>query len=119
MKIAIVTDAWRPQTNGVVTTLTRTAGCLTAFGHDVTMMTPENLWTIPCPTYPEIRLALFQGRHVARWLEHEIAPVLAAYEAEKAAQRQRDEEAAERRRDRFCRHQRQALDGIAGRADHD
>ena len=71
MKIAIVTDAWRPQTNGVVTTLTRTAGCLTAFGHDVTMMTPENLWTIPCPTYPEIRLALFQGRRVARWLESE------------------------------------------------
>ena len=71
MKIAIVTDAWRPQTNGVVTTLSRTAACLRAFGHDVILMTPENLWTIPCPTYPEIRLALFQGRHVASWLEHE------------------------------------------------
>ena len=71
MKIAIVTDAWRPQTNGVVTTLSRTAGCLADLGHEVTMMTPENLPTLPCPTYPEIRLALFQGRNVARWLEAE------------------------------------------------
>jgi glycosyltransferase involved in cell wall biosynthesis len=71
MKVAIVTDAWRPQTNGVVTTLTRTAECLVGLGHDVTMMTPEGLPTIPCPTYPEIRLALFQGRRVAAWLERE------------------------------------------------
>jgi glycosyltransferase involved in cell wall biosynthesis len=71
LKIAIVTDAWRPQTNGVVTTLSRTMDCLRGFGHDVIAMTPEGLPTIPCPTYPEIRLALFQGRHVARWLEEE------------------------------------------------
>ncbi len=71
MKVAIVTDAWRPQTNGVVTTLAHTAGCLQALGHDVAMMTPEGLPTIPCPTYPEIRLALFQGRRVAAWLERE------------------------------------------------
>ncbi len=69
MKIAIVTDAWRPQTNGVVTTLTRTAHCLGELGHEVALMTPEGLPTIPCPSYPEIRLALFQGRRVARWLE--------------------------------------------------
>jgi glycosyltransferase involved in cell wall biosynthesis len=71
VRVAIVTDAWRPQTNGVVTTLTRTAECLATLGHEVTMMTPEGLPTIPCPTYPEIRLALFQDRHVARWLERE------------------------------------------------
>ena len=71
MKIAIVTDAWRPQTNGVVTTLMRTSECLRTLGHEVTMMTPEGLPTVPCPTYPEIRLALFQGRHVARWLDRE------------------------------------------------
>ena len=71
MKVAIVTDAWRPQTNGVVTTLTRTAECLRLLGHDVAMMTPEGLRTIPCPSYPEIRLALFQGRRVAEWLERE------------------------------------------------
>jgi glycosyltransferase involved in cell wall biosynthesis len=71
MKVAIVTDAWRPQTNGVVTTLTRTAECLRALGHEVALLTPEGLPTLPCPTYPEIRLALFQGRRVAAWLEHE------------------------------------------------
>ncbi len=68
MRIAVVTDAWRPQTNGVVTTLARTAEGLRALGHDVVMMTPEGLPTVPCPSYPEIRLALFQGRRVAAWL---------------------------------------------------
>ena len=71
MKIAIATDAWRPQTNGVVTTLTRTADCLRRLGHDVVAMTPDGFRTVPCPTYPEIRLALFQGRRVAEWLERE------------------------------------------------
>lgn len=71
MKIAIVTDAWRPQTNGVVTTLTRTADCLRSLGHDVVAMTPDGFSTVPCPTYPEIRLALFQGRRVVEWLERE------------------------------------------------
>lgn len=71
MKIAIVTDAWRPQTNGVVTTLTRTADCLRSLGHEVVAMTPDGFRTVPCPTYPEIRLALFQGRRVADWLARE------------------------------------------------
>ena len=69
MRIGIVTDAWRPQTNGVVNTLSHTAQCLTVMGHQVMLMTPEGLPTIACPTYPEIRLALFQGRRVRRWLE--------------------------------------------------
>ena len=76
MKIAIVTDAWRPQTNGVVTTLTRTAACLTGFGHHVAVMTPDGLRTVPCPTYPEIRLALGQGRRVEEWLERESPDAL-------------------------------------------
>ena len=71
MKVGIVTDAWRPQINGVVTTLQRTADSLGELGHAVTMMTPEGLATIACPTYPEIRLALFQGRRIAGWLERE------------------------------------------------
>jgi glycosyltransferase involved in cell wall biosynthesis len=69
MRIAIVTDAWRPQTNGVVTTLQRTAAGLRALGHDVGLVTPEGRYTVPCPTYPEIRLALFERFAVARWLE--------------------------------------------------
>jgi len=71
MKVAIVTDAWHPQTNGVVTTLSRTVECLISLGHTVTLMTPEGLPSIACPTYPEIRLAMFQGRRVAQWLEDE------------------------------------------------
>jgi glycosyltransferase involved in cell wall biosynthesis len=69
MRIAIVTDAWAPQINGVVTTLSRTRAELVTLGHEVLMITPEGRRTVPCPTYPEIRLALFQGRKVARQLE--------------------------------------------------
>lgn len=69
VKILIVTDAWRPQTNGVVRTLSQTVECLRQFGHDVRLVTPEGLRTLPCPTYPEIRLALFPRREVERVLE--------------------------------------------------
>ena len=69
MRIAITTDAWRPQVNGVVTTLLRTRDELRAMGNDVLMITPEGRRSIPCPTYPEIRLALFQGRKIARELD--------------------------------------------------
>jgi glycosyltransferase involved in cell wall biosynthesis len=58
MRIMIVTDAWAPQTNGVVRTLTHTAEWLGRFGHDVRMLTPQDFRSIACPTYPEIRLSL-------------------------------------------------------------
>ena len=57
MKIAIVTDAWRPQTNGVVQTLSTTAQTLRAGGHEVMVVEPNQFSTFPCPTYPEIRLS--------------------------------------------------------------
>mgnify|MGYP001210616789 CR=1 FL=1 len=57
MKLALVTDAWLPQVNGVVTTLQRTRAVLEARGHAVTVVAPEGFRTLPCPTYPEIRLA--------------------------------------------------------------
>lgn len=69
MKIVIVTDAWHPQTNGVVTTLNRTGACLRQMGHDVLFITPENFRTIPLPTYAEIRLSLFPYAKVARTLD--------------------------------------------------
>jgi glycosyltransferase involved in cell wall biosynthesis len=65
MKIMIVTDAWEPQVNGVVRTLTQTTKELTALGHRVELLTPLEFRTIPCPTYPEIRLSLMPGRRVA------------------------------------------------------
>ncbi|MEQ8206107.1 MAG: glycosyltransferase family 1 protein [Woeseia sp.] len=68
MRIAIATDAWQPQVNGVVTTLTRTREELVKMGHDVLMVTPEGRRTVPCPSYPEIRLSLFPRRSVTREL---------------------------------------------------
>ncbi|MGC6485057.1 MAG: diacylglycerol kinase [Candidatus Puniceispirillales bacterium] len=67
-RILIVTDAWYPQVNGVVRTLTHTCDLLRKMGHDVTMLTPEAFTTVPCPTYPEIRLSLFPGSGVARMI---------------------------------------------------
>ncbi len=58
MRIALVSDAWAPQVNGVVRTLTALIGELGARGHRVTTITPDLFRTVPCPTYPEIRLAL-------------------------------------------------------------
>lgn len=62
----IVTDAWSPQTNGVVRTLTRTAAWLTRFGHEVKVLSPADFDSVPCPSYPEIRLALWPGRALHR-----------------------------------------------------
>lgn len=57
-RIAIVTDAWHPQVNGVVRTLSTTAAHLRNRGCDVTILSPDGHRSIPCPTYPEIRLAI-------------------------------------------------------------
>ena len=69
MRIALVTDAWQPQVNGVVRTLNTTLQHLTLAGHTVTAVTPLDFKTMPCPTYPDIRLALWPARGVARRLE--------------------------------------------------
>ena len=58
MRILVATDAWEPQVNGVVRTLTRVVSECRAMGHEVLTITPDQFKTIPCPTYPEIRLAL-------------------------------------------------------------
>ena len=68
MRIALVSDAWSPQVNGVVRTLTTTVARLRAEGHIVETITPDRFPTVPCPSYPEIRLALGAGRAVARLL---------------------------------------------------
>jgi glycosyltransferase involved in cell wall biosynthesis len=62
----IVTDAWFPQTNGVVSTLAQTAAWLGRFGHEVRLLTPRDFRTVACPTYPEVRLSLFPRGKVAR-----------------------------------------------------
>ncbi len=68
LNICIVTDAWHPQVNGVVRTLDNLRGQLEAMGHSVSMLTPRLFRTIPCPTYPEIRLSLGARRRTAKLL---------------------------------------------------
>lgn len=65
MRILIVSDAWFPQTNGVVQTLAQTAAWLGRFGHEVRLVTPRDFRNFPCPTYPEIRISLFPYRSLA------------------------------------------------------
>jgi glycosyltransferase involved in cell wall biosynthesis len=69
VRIAIASDAWAPQTNGVVTTLRATVETLGRLGHEVRVLSPQSLRCIPAPSYPEIRLALWPGPYVARELK--------------------------------------------------
>lgn len=68
MRIAIVSDAWRPQINGVVRTIETIARLLRAEGHDVEVFGPDRFRTLPCPTYPEIRRSLLPGARLAHML---------------------------------------------------
>jgi hypothetical protein len=68
VKLVLVTDAWPPQVNGVVRTLQETIRILERAGHRVDVIAPEGFRCMPCPSYPEIPLALFPGREVARRL---------------------------------------------------
>lgn len=68
MKLVLVTDAWPPQVNGVVRTLQETVRILERGGHRVEVISPDGFRCMPCPTYPEIPIALFPGREVARRL---------------------------------------------------
>ncbi len=68
-RIALVTDAWHPQVNGVVRTLDTTCQHLERRGHEVLRVTPQDFTTVPCPSYPEIRLALWPRRRVAAMLD--------------------------------------------------
>jgi glycosyltransferase involved in cell wall biosynthesis len=58
MRILLATDAWEPQVNGVVRTLTRTIAELRAMGHKIEVVSPDQFRTVPLPTYSEIQLAL-------------------------------------------------------------
>ena len=58
MKILVATDAWHPQVNGVVRTLGHVAREARALGAEIEFLTPGEFWTLPMPSYPEVRLAL-------------------------------------------------------------
>ncbi|MGY4531980.1 glycosyltransferase involved in cell wall biosynthesis [Pseudomonas sp. TE3786] len=56
MRVLIVTDAWSPQVNGVVTSLQALIAELRGLGHLVKLLSPADFRALPCPTYPEIPL---------------------------------------------------------------
>ncbi len=69
MKIALVTDAWAPQVNGVVTTLVALYDHLREAGHQVQVIHPGLFKTRPCPGYPGIDLAWVTRKHIAQHLD--------------------------------------------------
>jgi glycosyltransferase involved in cell wall biosynthesis len=62
MKIALITDAWEPQINGVVTTLVELVRELETLGHSIEVIHPGLFKTRPCPGYAGIDLAVFPKR---------------------------------------------------------
>jgi glycosyltransferase involved in cell wall biosynthesis len=69
VRILIATDAWLPQTNGVVNTLRATTTQLQRFGHEVDVLSPADCSTVPCPGYPEIALSIDAQRAVRERFE--------------------------------------------------
>lgn len=68
-RIALVTDAWAPQVNGVVTTLEHVVAMLRGDGREVLVINLQDFRTVPCPTYPSIRLAVLPRATLARRLD--------------------------------------------------
>ncbi|AMO72075.1 glycosyltransferase family 4 protein [Sphingorhabdus sp. M41] len=69
MRIALVTDAWHPQVNGVVRTLDTVVRLLRERGHQILVISPDQYRSVPAPSYPEIRLAFTRARTVGRQIE--------------------------------------------------
>lgn len=73
MNIALITDAWQPQVNGVVRTWQQVIARIEADGHTVTVIHPGLFRTFCAPKYPEINLAILPGRRVRHMLD-ELEP---------------------------------------------
>jgi len=69
MRILIATDAWHPQVNGVVRTLTSLKRSASGLGVEVDFLTPDGFPSLPVPTYPGLRVALPNRREIARRIE--------------------------------------------------
>src|SRR5262249_35747898 len=69
MRVLIATDAWHPQVNGVVRTLTQLARSAKTLGVDVEFLSPDGFPSVQVPTYPGLRLALPSRREIARRIE--------------------------------------------------
>lgn len=69
MRLAIATDAWFPQVNGVVRTLAATVAELDRRGYEVELVTPQRFLTVPMPGYASIRLAVAPRMSLRRMLD--------------------------------------------------
>jgi glycosyltransferase involved in cell wall biosynthesis len=69
MRILVATDAWRPQVNGVVRTLTSLARAAATLGTEIEFLTPDGFPSAPLPTYPGLRIALPNRAEIARRIE--------------------------------------------------
>jgi glycosyltransferase involved in cell wall biosynthesis len=69
MRILIATDAWHPQVNGVVRTLTSLARSAEGLGAEIGFLTPEGFPSVGVPTYAGLRIALPNRRGIARRIE--------------------------------------------------
>jgi glycosyltransferase involved in cell wall biosynthesis len=70
VRIALISDAWHPQINGVVTTLINTVATLRRLGHEVELITPDRFKTYPWPGYPDVGMAFLCGPHLRPILEN-------------------------------------------------
>ena len=59
MKLLLATDAWEPQVNGVVTTLTQVVNGIRSKGHEVEVIAAGDYPSVPLPTYPEIKISIW------------------------------------------------------------
>jgi glycosyltransferase involved in cell wall biosynthesis len=69
MRILIATDAWHPQVNGVVRTLTSLARSAAGLGAEISFLTPDGFPSVGVPTYPGLRVAFPNRREIARRIE--------------------------------------------------
>jgi 1,2-diacylglycerol 3-alpha-glucosyltransferase/glucuronosyltransferase len=71
MRVLVATDAWHPQVNGVVRTLTSLARSARSLGVTINFLSPEGFPSIPLPTDPGLRLALPSRREIALLVERD------------------------------------------------
>src|SRR5262245_54585525 len=69
MRVLIATDAWHPQINGVVRTLTSLAASAGKLGVDLEFLSPQGFASLPLPTYPDLRIALPGRFEIARRIQ--------------------------------------------------
>ena len=69
MRVLIATDAWPPQVNGVVRTLTSLERAGRNVGLDIAFLSPDGFSSFDVPSYPGLRLAIPDAREIARRIE--------------------------------------------------